>query len=305
MKVGFALPQVGPTASPEALTQVARRAEELAYDSLWVAERLLYPVSPRTPYPGTPDGSLPEEFKNVLDPLETLTYVAAHTSRIALGTSVLNIPYYNPVMLARRLTTLDVLSGGRLRVGLGLGWSEDEFEAAGVPMESRGRRADEFLSLLKAIWTTDPVEFHGEFYHLPKSFIGPKPVQKPHPPIYLAAFAPGALKRAATQANGWNPAGIPLEGMKQMIGGLKDMAREAGRDPDEVQVVVRALLHVTEEPLGGDRGIYTGSLDEIQADIEATRELGANEIFFDPMYSPEGATLDGVLSRMEKMRELV
>ncbi len=304
MRLGFNLPQIGPAASPEAMVRVARRAEELGYDSVWVIERLLYPIKPQSPYPATPDGSLPEVYKISLDPLESLTYVAAHTSRIALGTSVLDIPYYNPVMLARRLTTLDVLSGGRLRVGLGLGWSKDEYDAVGAPMKERGRRADEFISVLKAIWTTDPVEFQGEFYQVPKSTIGPKPVQKPHPPIYLAAYTPGALKRAATMANGWFPVGIPLDGMKQMTEGLKDMAQQAGRDPSEVVLVVRANLLVTDEALGEDRWIFTGSSEQIKADIAATRELGAAEILFDPTFSPDGTSVEGFLSRMEQMREL-
>jgi len=152
-------------------------------------------VNPQTPYVGSSDGSYPEQFKTVLDPIETLTWAAAHTSKIAIGTSVLNMPYYNPVLLARRLTTLDIFSGGRVRVGLGLGWSKDEFDAVGRPMKELGKRADEFIAVLKAIWTTDPAEFHGEVYTLPRSIIQPKPVQKPHPPIYLAAFSPAALRR--------------------------------------------------------------------------------------------------------------
>src|SRR5450759_604040 len=132
MKIGFALPNIGPVATTEAVIAVAQRAEELGYNSLWTIERLLSPVNPQTPYPATPDGSLPEEYKHALDPLEALTFAAAHTRTITLGTSVLDIPYYNPVLLARRLTTLDVLSHGRLRVGFGLGWSQDEMDATGA-----------------------------------------------------------------------------------------------------------------------------------------------------------------------------
>ena len=304
MRLGFNLPQIGPAAGPEAIVRVAQRAEELGYDSVWVTERLLYPIEPKTPYMATPDGSLPEAYKIVLDPLESLTFVAGQTSRVALGTSILDMPYYNPVMLARRLTTLDVLSGGRLRLGFGQGWSKDEFDAAGVSMKQRGRRADEFLSVLKAIWTTDPVEFQGEFYQVPKSIILPKPVQKPHPPIYLAAFSPGGLKRTATMANGWLPAGLPPDAMKQMIAGLKDMAQQAGRDPNELEVVARANIHVTAEALGADRWIFTGSSEQIKSDIAATREVGVAEIHFDPSVSPDGASVDGFLSRMEQMKEL-
>ncbi len=303
MRLGFNLPQIGPVASPEALVQVAQRAEELGYDSLWVTERLLFPIEPRTPYVATADGSLPDVFKIAFDPLETLTYVAGHTSTIALGTSVIDIPYYNPVMLARRLTTLDVLSGGRLRLGMGQGWSEDEHEAVGASLKGRGKRADEFISVLKAIWTTDPVEFKGEFYTVPKSIILPKPVQKPHPPIYLAAYSPSALKRVATMADGWFPAGLPPDTAGQMIDGLKAMAKEAGRNPDDLQIVVRANIEVMNEPRPADGFPFTGTLDQIKEDIAGAREY-ATELHFDPSVSPDGATVEGFLSRMEQMKEL-
>ena len=304
MRLGFNLPQIGPAANPEAMVQVAQRAEELGYDSVWVTDRVLYPIEPQSAYPANPDGSLPEVYKIAFDPLESLTYVAGLTRRVALGTSILVMHYYNPVMLARRLTTLDVLSGGRLRLGLGQGWSKDEFDAVGSSMKGRGRRAEEFISVLKAIWTTDPVEFHGEFYQVPQSIILPKPVQKPHPPIYLAARSTGWLKRAATIANGLLPYGVPLAGLKQMIEGLKEMAREAGRDPSEMEVVVRAHPVVTEEPLGGHRSVCKGSPNEIKADIAAIRELGVAELHFDPTFSSGGDTLGGFLKSMELMKEL-
>ena len=303
MRIGFNLPQIGPAASPEAMVRVAQRAEELGYDSVWVIERLLFPTNPQTPYVATPDGSLPEVYKIVFDPIESLTFVAGQTSRIALGTSVLDIPYYNPVMLARRLTTLDVLSNGRLRVGLGQGWSQDEFDATGASMKGRGKRADEFLSVLKAIWTTDPVEFKGEFYQIPKSIIQPKPVQKPHPPIYLAAFTPPGMKRAATMANGWNPVAMP--GLDEMVAGFKAMVKQAGRDPADLDVVVRANIVVTDQPQGEGRFAFVGSEDEIKQDIVSMQKLGATELFFDPTFSPDGASVEGFLSRMEKMRNLV
>ena len=305
MKVGFGLPQMGPAASLDAVVKAAQRAEELGYDSVWVVERLLYPLKPQTPYPGTPDGSLPDIYKRVLDPLATLTFLAAKTTRIGLGTSVLDIPYYNPVMLARQLTTLDVLSQGRLRLGMGLGWSKDEYDAVGATFKGRGARADEFLQVLKAIWTTDPVEFHGKFYHVPKSIIQPKPVQKPHPPIYMGSFSEAALKRVAKYADGWNPVGIPVEGMGQMFQGVKEMAKAEGRDPSSLRLLVRAHPDITEKPLGKDRWAFAGTLDQIKEDISRCRELAVEELFFDPIFSPDGQSLDLFLSRMEQMRALV
>ena len=187
---------------------------------------------------------------------------------------------------------------------MALGWSKDEFEAVGASMAGRGRLADEFISVLKAIWTSDPVEFHGDIYNIPKSNILPKPVQKPHPPIYLAAFSPGGLKRTAMMANGWLLAGTPLDALRQMIPGLKEMTREAGRDPAEVQVILRANLEVTPEPLSGQRFNCTGSLEQIREDIAANRELGVDELHFDPSFSPDGTSLDGFLKTMEQMKRL-
>lgn len=303
MKIGFALPNIGKVATPQAVSQVAQRAEALGYNSLWTIERLLWPVNLQVPYPVTPDGTLPEEYKHSLDPLDTLTFAAAQTKTVALGTSVIDIPYYNPVTLARRLSTIDYLSNGRLRVGFGLGWSKDEMDATGANMKERGARADEFLQVLKAIWTTNPAEFHGKFFTLPKSYIEPKPVQKPHPPIYMAAFAPPALKRLATYADGWNPVAVPLQGMPQMFSTIQQMAKEAGRDPSSLKMIVRANLTITDKPLPDNRMIFTGSLDQIKEDVAGCKHIGAHEIIFDPTFLTQ--SLERWLSLMEQMRKLV
>ncbi len=302
MKIGIAVPNIGPVATPEAVKTVAQKAEALGYHSLWTVERLLWPVNPRLPYPATPDGSLPEEYKYCLDPLDTLTFAAACTSKVKLGTSVLDIPYYNPVVLARRLTTIDVLSKGRLRVGFGVGWSPDEMEAAGADMKVRGARADEFLQVLKTIWTTDPVEFQGKFFSIPKSYIGAKPVQKPHPPIYLAAFTPPAMKRVATLADGWNPGGIPVEGMRQMFAEMQQMAKEAGRDPSELSMIVRANLYITEQPKQKARPLFVGSLEQIHEDLAACERLGADETFLEIGFTPGGQSLSTWENLLEEFR---
>jgi probable F420-dependent oxidoreductase len=272
MRLGFALPQIGSATGPDNLVTVAQRAEDLGFDSLWVLDRILFPVNPRAPYPAG-DGSLPVKYKHTLDPLETLTFAAAHTRRIALGTSVLDLPWYNPVLLARRLTTLDVPSGGRLRVGLGMGWSRDEYEAVGTPWQERGKRADELIRALKTIWTTDPVEFQGPYYQIPKSFIGPKPVQKPHPPIYMAAYTPSAMRRVAKEVVGWFPAGIPISSIAQMFEGIKQMAQEAGRDPTVLELIVRANVEISNAAIEKDRADFTGTLEQIAGDIVATQKV--------------------------------
>ena len=195
MKLGFSLPVAGAWATPANQLRVAREAERLGYHSLWVLQRLLFPVAPQNDYPPMPGRPWPDCFESVADPLVSLAFVAGATSRIRLGTSVLVMPYYTPVMLAKQLATLDRVSGGRLDVGLGVGWSRDEYDAVGVPYDQRGRRADEFLACLKAIWTEDPVEFRGEFYRVPRASVRPRPLQAP------------SSRRSPWAATGWRPSG--------------------------------------------------------------------------------------------------
>ena len=300
MRFGFALPQIGSLVGPEALVTVAKRAEDLGFDSLWVLDRILWPVDPRAPYP-IGDGSLPLQYKHVLDPVETLTFAAAYTSRIALATGVLNLPWYNPVLLARRLTTLDVLSRGRLRVGFGIGWSPDEYEAAGAPWQDRGKRADESIEVLKKIWTTDPVEFQGKHYRIAKSFIGPKPVQKPHPPIYLAAFTPSAMKRVAAEAHAWLPVGIPLTGIGAMFEAIKNMAKEAGRDPSALELIVTAGVEIHKRPIEKERIEFTGSVEQIGEDFATARKVGAAEIAIYAQFLAPDEIAQDLITRMEDL----
>ena len=286
MRLGFNLPQIGPAAGAEAVVTVATVAEEMGFDTLWVADRLL-------------SGALPEVYHNVIDPVGTLTFAAARTTRVRLGTSILNLPWYNPALLARQLTALDVLSNGRLRVGFGVGWMEDEFEAVGISMRDRGKRADEALEVLKAIWTTDPVEFDGTYYTIPKSVIRPKPVQEPHPPIYLAASTPQAMARVARYGDGWIPVAPPIDEMAQGFAAIKSMAHDAGRDPDRLELSVRANVTVTDAPLSDDRMVYTGSPDQIAADIAAARDVGVSELAFDPTFDPAVRSVGDFTDRMK------
>jgi len=240
----------------------------------------------------------------VLDPIEMLTFAAAKTERVALGTSVLNIPWYNPVLLARRLATLDVLSGGRLRLGFGIGWSPDEYEAAGASWSTRGKSADERVSALKAIWTKDPAEFEGTDYKLAKSFISLKPIQKPHPPIYMAAYTPGAMKRVAREANGWFPVGIPLAAVGPMFEQLKGMAQQVGRDPKSLQLVVRGNLEFMASATSKERADFTGTPDQIASDFQAVKNLGASELVCDVQFSPGIETVEDILRRMDDVRRM-
>ncbi len=302
MRVGISLPQLGPQASPEALVKVARRAEEIGYDSVWVLERILWPLNPKEPYPAAPDGKLPETYQSVLDPIETLTFAAAHTTKIQLGTSVLVMPYHSPIQLARRIASLDVLSGGRTLVGVGVGWSHDEFEAVGTPFERRGARCDEFLQVLIELWTKDPVKFEGEFYRIPESMVGPKPVQKPHPPVYLAGFGQYTFDRAAKFADGWNPAGVmSFEALEGTIKQFQRTARNAGRD--NMEIVLRSFTMVFPQPAGPNRTPMTGSLEQIREDVARLREIGVTHLIQSPPtigFDPS-ARIDQMLETLEQL----
>lgn len=282
MKFGLSLPQIGKLASAEAIRSVAERAEQVGYDSLWVLERTLVPVNPIIPYPATRDGKLPDEYKIVFDPIESLTFAAAVTSRIRLGTSVLVLGNHFPLSLARRLATLDVLSRGRLICGLGIGWSQDEIEAAGVDFQTRGRRADEFVEVLKKIWTEDPVEFSGEFFRIPKSYIGPKPVQKPHPPIIFGGFVGKTFERVVKHGSGWNPSGVPPEHLKGMIDGMRAAARAAGKRPEDFEVYYRAFSNPTRE------------------EFKNLETMGVNHVILDLNFNSPG--VDALLKRMAEIK---
>jgi probable F420-dependent oxidoreductase len=285
MKLGFGLPAAGAWATPENLARVARHAEALGYRSLWVFQRLLYPLAPKDEYYGAPGGAWPEAFTSVLDPLATLAHVAALTRTVRLGVSVLIMPFYAPVVLAKQLATLDVLSAGRLDVGLGLGWSRDEYLAAGAPWHRRGARADEFLKVLKAAWIEDPVEFAGEFYAVPRSRIAPKPVQKPHPPLLIGGYAERVFRRAVEAGDGYTGGNIPLDELAPLVIRLRRMAEDAGRDPATFPIVCRRPLR--------------GTPEEIRDDIMRYEAAGVTELFLDPNFQPGGPALDRVLGQME------
>ncbi len=279
MKIGFSLPHMGSIATVENIAYAARFGETEGFDSLWVIDRILWPSEPQTPYPPSPDGSWPEVYQNVIDPIETLTYVAGITQKIKLATGIIDMLYQNPLLLANRLAALDNLSKGRLQLGLGLGHSKDEFQAAGVPFENKGERADEFLRVLNKVWYDDVVEHKGKFYSIPKSVIGPKPYQEKIP-IYLAGFAPNALRRIINSgANGW--VGIPqldLDAFKIGQEQLRKAAQEQGRDPQSIEFPVLLFPEVSESDLGADRQSMNGSIEQIAEDIQGFEKLGVNHV---------------------------
>ena len=304
MKVGLVLPQAGQQATRENVIQVAKNAESEGFDSLWVFERLLWPINPQTPYVATPDGSLPIEYQIMLDPLETLTYVAANTNKIALGTSVVDMLFHNPVVLARRFATIDVLSEGRSIVGLGIGWSKDEYDASNIPFQNRGKRAEEFVQMLKRIWTDDVVEFKGKYYNIPASKIGPKPIQKPQPPIFLGGFSPNTFSRIVNyDLNGWLAVvGGPLEYLDNTIKTIKDIANKANKDPNKFKVILLAHLNVALDSKDqstttneGQRFPFTGTIDQIGNDVKRVKQMDIDHIVFGYVFIPLGRDVNKML----------
>lgn len=311
MKIGLVLPQAGQQATRENVIQMAKNAESEGFDSLWVFERLLWPINPKTPYVATPDGSLPIEYQIMLDPLETLTYVAANTNKIALGTSVIDMLFHNPVILARRLATLDILSEGRSIAGFGIGWSKDEYQASNIPFQNRGKRADEFVQVLKRIWTDDVVEFKGKYYNIPASKIGPKPIQKPHPPVYLGGFSPNTFSRIVNyDTNGWLAVvGGPLEYLDNTIKTIKDIANKANKDPNKFKVILLAHLNValdsksqpTTTTNEDQRFPFTGTIDQIGNDIKRIKQMDIDHIIFGYVFVPIGRDVNKILDLTKQL----
>jgi probable F420-dependent oxidoreductase len=300
MKIGITLPESGQQATRENIIQAAKQAEEEGFDSLWMWERLICPLKPQTPYPLTPDGSFPTEFQNVLDTLETLTFVAANTNKIALGTSVIDMLFHNPVILARRFATLDVLSEGRAICGVGIGWLKDEYQASNILLKDRGKRADEYIQLLKKIWTDDVVEFKGEYYNVPASKIGPKPLQKPHPPIYMGAFSPKAFGRVVKYANGWIGMVVgSLEDFKNTVNMIKDKARkEANKDASNFKIILLTypnIMDLSPSKRESQRSPMTGTIDEIGSDLKIIKDIGVEHIIFGYNFLPIGRDVNNTI----------
>lgn len=281
--LGFGLPVSGAWATPDTMRRVARRAEELGYASLWSFQRVLNPA----------DGEIDPSYRAVHDPVLALAHVAGHTDRIRLGTATVCAPFTAPALLAKAMTSLDVLSGGRLTVGLGIGWMRQEYAAAGVPFERRGARMEEYLRCLEALWTQDPVEFAGEFYAVPRAHTGPPPVQRPHPPVLLGGMAAPALRRAGRLAQGW------ISSSRQdpsRIGGCVETvragAREAGRDPEAVRILLRGVVDLLDDDPGEQRRPLQGTREQVLDDLAALRGQGVTEVFLDLNFSPRVVSRD-------------
>lgn len=216
---------------PEQMAAVAARAEALGFESVWVAEHLVFPVAIRSRYPYAAEGVPPvNPATPLLDPLLVLMQVAARTERIRLGTNVYILPLRHPIAVARMVATLDVLSGGRVSFGVGLGWLEEEFAAVGIEFATRGARTRESIRALRALWTEEAPSFDGRHVSFPPVRFEPKPVQRPHPPILVGGESEAALRRAAVLGDGWYGVGHTPDTAAAQVRRLQALRAEAGRD---------------------------------------------------------------------------
>jgi probable F420-dependent oxidoreductase len=273
MRIGFAVPSAGSWATPENQLTVARRAEELGYVSLWTLQRILNPADPAD-----------TSYRDVPDPLLTLAYLAGHTSTARLGVAIVNLPFVSPALLAKQTATLDRLSHGRLDLGLGLGWLRQEFVASGVPMARRGARVEEYLTVLKALWTGHAQPFDGEFYQLPEVRMSPTPVQSPRPPILMGGSSEVALRRIGRLADGWiTSSGQQPDTIGPAVDVVKRAAADADRDPESLRFVCRAALGA---PVHGPESPLSGSFERIRQGVADLAGSGVTELFYDPNFDP-------------------
>lgn len=280
MDLGIALPHMGQDASPDMIVRIAQEAEQLEYASLWAGERLLRPRH-YVPF-GIPPGPMPGYFRRVFDPLETLSFVAAVTRRIKLGTSVIDAFFHEPLVLARRLATLDQLSGGRVIAGIGQGWMKEEFESTNVSITRRGNGLEDYLAALRACWGPDPVQYEGRYYRIVRSDIGPKPHQSGGPPVILGVGARAALDRAARLADGLNPLATNWKALEWVLHTYWALVSGVGRDPQQMQIVVRSNHPISlSARLPEPRLPLSGSLEQIRQDVQRLEELGVGHLFVD------------------------
>jgi probable F420-dependent oxidoreductase len=280
MRIGFGAPVAGAWATPGYLTALAGRAEDAGYASLWSFQRLL-----------VPEGSGMEPvYHSVLDPMVALGYVAATTSRIRLGVAVINLPFVSPVVLAKQATTVDVLSGGRFDLGLGIGWMPEEFAAAGASTPRRGARTEEYLAVLRTLWADEVSSFDGEFYTIPAGRQDPRPVQQPGPPVLLGGMSRPAIERAGRIADGWiTSSRADLSKIGEAVAAIRGAASAAGRDPDAVRIVCRGVILADAEVTGPDGGrrLLSGSFAQIREDAAWLGEQGVTELFYDLNWDPQ------------------
>jgi probable F420-dependent oxidoreductase len=288
MRYGFYLPTRGPTATRDGILALAREGERLGLHSAMIADHIVFPVESRSTYPYTLDGRHPSAG-DALETFSILGVVAGATERLRLVSSVLVLPYRNPVLTAKMAASLDVLSGGRLTLGVGTGWLEEEFAALNAPaFGARGAVTDEWITIFKQLWSQSPASFDGRFYRYAGIRCEPFPVQKPHPPIWVGGHSRAALRRTARHGDGWHPVGavaaspLPAHEMRAHLDTLKRLTEAEGRDFQALMISYKAALYDAGiASSDGSRRPFSGAPEEIAQDIRTFAAIGVDELVFD------------------------
>jgi probable F420-dependent oxidoreductase len=310
LELGFQLPCRGPLARVDVITRLARAADTLGYSVLTISDHIVLPTRSSAPYPYDHSGAFPGGAQQpFIEPIPLAAWLLAITRRIRVAISVLVVPYRNPVVTAKQLATIDAMSGGRLVVGVGVGWWPEEFEAvAAPPFAERGAVTDEYIRLMKTLWTEDAPRFEGKYYHVRDITLLPKPVQKPHPPIWVGGHTEPALRRTAALGDAWHPiglrgpAGLAPDELARKLERLRALARAGGRDPASIRVAFRAPLDLwpargktpdrAEQPL-------VGSPAKVVEDLRAYAAAGVDTVIFD-FPRPDPAVMLALMRRVAR-----
>jgi len=288
VKFGFYLPTRGENASRKALRQIVSTAEAAGFHSVMIADHIAFPVEIESKYPYTVDGGFPGHG-DALEQLSLMSFIAGSTEKLRLVTSVMILPHRNPVFTAKALATIDVLSEGRVTVGVGVGWLREEFEALAAPeFDRRGAVSNEYIEIFRKLWTESPAEHSGEFYRFKALRCEPHPIQKPHPPIWIGGHSRPALRRTAKYGDGWHPVGAtaaaPLgpDEFRGLLDQLKRLTEAEGRNYEDITISFKAPIYDPGVAVAGaERRPFTGAPDQILSDIRQYEELGVSELIFD------------------------
>ena len=297
MQFGVTVNNLGGVTQPDLLIRLAQRIEELGYDSLWVSDHVVMPVKVESRYPYNSRGVVGiSSEEDILEPFTTITFLAAATQRLRLGVSVLVLPYRHPVLNAKMLTTLDVLSGGRTILGAGVGWMKEEFDALDADYEHRGQVTDEHIKIFKALCTQDDPSFEGQYYQVNGIKFLPKPVQKPHPPVWVGGITSRAMYRAAILGDGWHVVRMRPHEVARGRDKVLRIRSEHGLERDGFQISIRTTAHVTDTPLGEGRTPLTGTAQQIVDDVKRYQEAGVEHI----VMGPRGSGYEDVVHIVER-----
>ena len=301
MEIGLSIPRL-----PEAdgIRRFVQRAEALGFESVMAGDHILLPTGGTNQYPYTADGSFSRPADEpFLETMTMLGYMAACSDTIRLGSTVIILPYRNPIVQAKMFSSLDVLSGGRMICGVGVGWLEKEFDTLGVSYAERGPMSDEYLEIFKVLWTQADPEYHGRYYEIEGIQFSPKPVQQPHIPIWVGGHSRPALRRAARYGDCWHTTRQTPDFVAQNLPYLREQAERSGRDPDSITISLKRSLHFTDLDAREEKtttrtgGVVVANTREVIDDVYYCRELGIDQLTYD--FRVEG--IDACIGVMEHL----